>query len=89
MRSFTVGPFAYTGSQTRWGWTLGSGIEYALTPNWSVFGEYDYLSLGNKGLTMNDPTFGQSIVHIDQRLHVVKLGANYRFDWLDPISSKN
>lgn len=81
--SATVGPFASTGSQTRWGWTAGSGIAYALTPNWSVFAEYDYLGLGSKAVTLTDPTFGTSHVRIDQHINAVKLGANYKFDWSD------
>jgi len=44
---------------TRWGWTLGGGIAYPLTANWSLFAEYDYLSLGSKGETLNDAVRGQ------------------------------
>jgi len=57
--SFTVGPLSSFGSDTRWGWTLGGGIAYALTANWSLFAEYDYLSLGSKGETLNDAVRGQ------------------------------
>jgi len=28
------------------GWTLGVGLEYALSPNWSIGVEYDYLQFG-------------------------------------------
>lgn len=78
--SFREGPFDYTGQQTRWGWTVGGGIAYALTPNWSIFGEYDYLSFGTKGETMSDPIFGQSVVGIGERLEVLKAGVNYKLD---------
>ena len=63
---------------TRWGWTLGGGIAYPLTANWSLFAEYDYLSLGSKGETLNDALFGQSVVNIEEKLHVMKVGANYK-----------
>jgi opacity protein-like surface antigen len=76
--SFTVGPLSSFGSDTRWGWTLGGGIAYALTANWSLFAEYDYLSLGSKGETLNDAVFGQSVVNIEEKLHVMKVGANYK-----------
>jgi outer membrane immunogenic protein len=81
IKSFTVGPFNYTGTSTRWGWTLGKGVTYAMTPNWSVNAEYDYMDFGNHSVAMNDPVFGASNVSINQRLHIFKLGANYKFDW--------
>src|SRR5262249_33471816 len=31
----------------RWGWTVGGGVEHALTREWSVFGEYKYVDLGS------------------------------------------
>jgi outer membrane immunogenic protein len=34
-------------SLTRWGWTAGTGFEYALLPNLSVFVEYDFLHFGS------------------------------------------
>src|SRR5262249_8932516 len=49
------------------GWTVGTGIEVALSRNWSARFEYDYLDFGeNAGIT--------------HRAHEVKLGFNYRFD---------
>jgi opacity protein-like surface antigen len=77
--SLTVGPLQFFGDETRWGWTLGGGIAYALTPNWSVFGEYDYYALGSKSQTLTDSVFGQSVVNIDEKLHLMKIGANYKF----------
>jgi outer membrane immunogenic protein len=34
-------------SQTRAGWTVGGGLEYALTNNWSVRAEYRYSDFGH------------------------------------------
>jgi outer membrane immunogenic protein len=44
----TTGSF-FTGnpSSTRVGWTAGAGVEYALTNNWTIRGEYLYADLGS------------------------------------------
>jgi outer membrane immunogenic protein len=33
----------FSADRTRWGGTIGTGIEYGFAPNWSVALEYDYL----------------------------------------------
>ena len=43
------------GSSTRWGWTVGGGIEWAFSQNWSVAGEYRYTDFGNRGTTFTVP----------------------------------
>jgi outer membrane immunogenic protein len=61
----------------RWGWMWGAGIEYAFRPNWSAKLEYDFLDLGTKSYVINDvPVFD-----IRQRIHLVKFGINYHFNW--------
>ena len=35
-------------SQTHTGYTIGGGLEYMFTPNWSAKGEYMYTSLGSE-----------------------------------------
>lgn len=30
---------------SEWGWTVGTGIEYALTAHWTAFAEYDHIGL--------------------------------------------
>lgn len=74
----------------RWGWTVGGGVERALTPAWSVKLEYDYAQFGNSGMptpasfvqvlppfNAYAPTSG-GITNVGQSLHTVKLGLNYR-----------
>ena len=39
---------AISDSQTHTGYTLGGGVEYLFTPNWSAKAEYMYTSLGGK-----------------------------------------
>jgi outer membrane immunogenic protein len=45
---FAGPPFlAETDSKTRAGWTVGGGIEYAVTNNWSIGAEYRYSDFGH------------------------------------------
>jgi len=67
----------YSSSETRSGWTVGGGIEYALVPNWSVKLEYDYLNFGHSTLFFpGSPPFTEIIAN---RINEVKVGLNYRF----------
>jgi outer membrane immunogenic protein len=45
--------FSGTGSENRVGWTVGTGIEWAVWDNWSVKAEYDYLDFGNRTVAIN------------------------------------
>ncbi|MGY4287748.1 opacity protein-like surface antigen [Bradyrhizobium sp. LM2.7] len=36
------------GSETRWGGTVGAGLEFGFAPNWSVGVEYDHLFMGQE-----------------------------------------
>ena len=45
--------FTGTGSENRVGWTVGTGIEWAIWNNWSIKAEYDYLDFGNKTVAIN------------------------------------
>src|SRR5215813_2090979 len=73
-------------SDTRTGWMVGAGAEWALWHNWSAKLEYNYMDFGTE--TINAATnvclSGQCSrkdvrVDIDEHMHVVKLGINYRF----------
>jgi outer membrane immunogenic protein len=78
-------------SNTRSGWTVGAGLEYALSPSWSVKAEYDYYDFGSKNLTMTILGTGTTSTegHVtDETLHVVKVGVNYRFNWAGPVVAK-
>ena len=60
---------------TRSGWTVGTGLEWAIGPNWSAKIEYNYLDFGSERI-------GAPIgVDVDTQVHLVKAGLNYRFDW--------
>ncbi len=74
------GTHSVTGG-TRWGWMLGSGVEYALTQKLSAFIEYNFYDFGDQGLTF---TRGIEVgtTSFRQRLEAVRMGLNYRFAWL-------
>ncbi len=80
-------PAAFTvDANHRDGYTVGAGIEYMFTPNWSIKGEYQYYNFGNTTfLTGPAPVVG-SRFHDDE--HTVKLGINYRFGWGGPVVAK-
>ena len=75
-------------SQTKFGWTLGAGLEYALTQNWTVKGEYLYYDLGKSDLlatgnaavrgigALNGVDYGTSI---STKGNIIRTGVNYKF----------
>lgn len=78
---FNVIPVSASTSETRWGWTVGAGVEYAFAANWSVKAEYNYIDLGTERVNfayVPAQAFGAS-ANLEQVLHVAKAGINYRF----------
>src|SRR3977135_129891 len=75
-------------SETRSGWTVGTGIEWAFLDNWSAKVEYDYIDFGRR--TVDFAPVGPIPVNldIDQRISQVKVGLNYRFGGMGPIVAK-
>ena len=66
----------------RFGLMLGGGVEYALTPNWSVKAEYEYLDFGRKRVTLSPAAAGLAPFDADirQRIQLAKVGINYKLD---------
>ena len=56
------------------GWTVGGGLELAVTDQISVFGEYDYYSLGKATLD-----FGPGSIDASTTASVAKAGLNFHF----------
>jgi outer membrane immunogenic protein len=63
-------------SQTRWGWTVGAGVEYAFTSHWSGKLEYNFLDFGKDTIVLPKNSFQSDL---RQTIQTVKLGINYRF----------
>ena len=62
-------------SDTRIGWTAGAGIEYAFAPQWSAKLEYNFMDFGTKSVSFAPGT----ATDIEQQIHALKLGVNYKF----------
>ena len=77
--TFQGTPFDFEGLALRAGWTVGGGIEYAWTPNWSVKGEYLHFDFSK---ITADGVFGVNTWGFDHDLFVnsVKVGLNYHFN---------
>lgn len=74
--TFPGGVSLLSGSDTRAGWTLGAGLEYALTNNVTVRGEYRYTDYGSN--TATNVLLNASDNHKLQ-IHTVRAGVSYKF----------
>jgi len=73
-------------TDTRQGYTVGGGVEYAFTENLSVKVEYDFLNFGTKTYSFNNLNItgvpvGAFPVAIKSSTNMFLFGANYRFNW--------
>ena len=73
---------------TAFGWLLGFGAEYAFSPNWTAFIEYDYLDFDTKNSALNLTALaaglggaGTAVANVDfkNKLSIAKIGVNYKF----------
>jgi outer membrane immunogenic protein len=78
--------YNYSYGATRTGWTVGAGVEYAITKNLTLKVEGLYTDLGNKTVDTdyygnnNSNTYTQTNV----RFATVRAGVNWKFDFLAP-----
>jgi outer membrane immunogenic protein len=73
---------------TRWGGTIGAGVEYGFAPNWSLGVEYDHIFMGDRTTTFTVPGtgafFGADRISGDTDLVTVRV--NYR--WGGPVIAR-
>jgi outer membrane immunogenic protein len=68
----------FTGnSETRAGWTIGGGVEFALAPQWSAKVEYLYVDLGSFDCGFSCGNFAPNNVNFTANL--IRGGINYKF----------
>jgi outer membrane immunogenic protein len=81
-----------------WGWLVGFGTEWQITPNWTAFVEYNYIEFDkqNEGFGLN-PTISAAVLggspvtinaDIKNTLSIAKVGVNYKFDWGSPVVAR-
>lgn len=69
----------FAGDGGRDGYTVGGGLEYLFTQNWSGKIEYQYYDFGNVNTALGS-------FRNDE--HTIKVGLNYRFNWGAPVVAK-
>lgn len=68
-----------TARRTYVGWTAGAGFEYAMTQNWLIKTEYQFVQLGEKSIsTVSSDGITDTWKHRPSA-HLFKLGLNYKF----------
>ena len=70
----------FGGNGGRDGYTVGGGLEYLFTQNWSGKVEYQYYDFGTVTFNLPRPATFRN----DQ--HTIKVGLNYRFNWGAPVA---
>jgi len=81
--SATSGALLASNDQTRWGGTIGAGLEYGFAPNWSVGVEYNHIFLQDKDVSF---ALVPSTDHIKQDVDMGLVRLNYKFG--GPIIAK-
>lgn len=88
---------SFNGSATKIGWVVGAGVEYALTPNWTIKGEALYANLGDNTVNAQGSfactscgaffPVDASTARFSNALVLIRAGVNYKFDWLSAPQS--
>lgn len=70
-----------SGSSTETGWVAGGGVEFALTQNLTVRGEYLYMHFDSSGAMRAENWPDGTKMHVDNDvdIHTVRVGVNYKF----------
>jgi outer membrane immunogenic protein len=66
------------------GYTVGAGLEYLFTQNWSGKIEYQYYDFGHTTAIFTDALGNITAVGFRNDEHTIKVGLNYRFNWGAP-----
>jgi outer membrane immunogenic protein len=78
--------FAVNVSNTRTGYDIGGGVEYAFTPNWTGRIEYRYYNFGSANTAWVDRAFrGGSFFRTTLNDNVIRVGLAYKFGAPEPV----
>ena len=81
-----TGATVATARETRPGWTVGIGGEYAFLPNWTAFVEYNYYDFDTRRNNLVSPAGAlYAIEDIRESKSVLKGGINFKFGWDGPV----
>jgi len=84
---YTVGGVGTASTkQNRTGWTVGAGVEYGLTPNWSIAAQYNFIDLGDRDVAFGVPA--AFTAKADQEIHLATVRLNYRFGAGGPLVAR-
>ncbi|MBN9149007.1 MULTISPECIES: outer membrane protein [unclassified Nitrobacter] len=76
----------FAGDGGRDGYTVGGGLEYLFTQNWSGKIEYQYYDFGNVHYDFFDGLNNHYVGSFRNDEHTIKVGLNYRFNWGAPLA---
>jgi outer membrane immunogenic protein len=68
-----------TKRSTYTGWTVGGGIEFAITQNWLIKSEYQFIDLGQKSLSAVASDGITDTWKHRPSAHLIKVAINYKF----------
>jgi opacity protein-like surface antigen len=88
--SGTTGLALASARETRWGGTVGAGVEFGFAPNWSLGVEYNHLFMGTRNVNFIDLSgaFFQT-ESIRQGVDIGLARLNYRFgEWGAPVAAR-
>ena len=76
-----AGAVVDTAKATRWGGTVGAGLEFGFAPNWSVGVEYDHIFLDSHDTALTAVPGGGAggTIHVRQDVDMGLVRLNYRF----------
>jgi len=76
---YSSGDLYAAGSDTRWGGTIGAGLEFGLAQNWTLGVEYNHIFLSGRGVDMNYVGGGFDTYPVKQDIDMALVRLNYKF----------
>ena len=85
-KTINTGNLSASATNTRWGGSLGAGLELGLTPNWSIGAEYNRIFLGISNVSLLSGGNLYKTDNIRQDINVGLVRLNYRLG--GPITAR-